>query len=471
MGRWLIVTADGELELNATFHAVNLLPGDVDTNALWRQPGQRAYQRSGDGLRTPGPFILRGNVWRDDGDRDALRTQLQALTEATTTAATVVRLTPSAEYWYGALGGGPNPAITPDGLGGYQVELEFWPARPEPVTVPPSQFRARVSQRVPSSTYFGEVFTAPGPVVLNNPGSVIADLLGRNWALIVDRANGIVRLSGEGSDGEWIDTPVPGHPVIGSPTPGGARRFSLAFDQAATPVVAFEQAGTVKVTRWDASLGQYAQNVSFAGVDPVLAMDASWTFAVPDSDVLLFYLSPDRERVLARIQRDDYGTEYELHDYGAPVILDRVTALAYQYQLLVSDAAGSVLPGLLSAGYPVAVQAGTLGLSAEFIGGNLRDIVSRHELELGLRLSTEFVGGALNLPVVTYAPELGLQLTAEFAGGELRNVVNQHAVPAGTLKLSTEFVTGDLNVVATRIAPALGLQLAAELIGGVYEPG
>jgi hypothetical protein len=105
-------------------------------------------------------------------------------------------------------------------------------------------------------------------------------------------------------------------------------------------------------------LGGYVQNVTVVGVDPVVVFDATWAYNVTNSDVLLFYLSADRSRFLSRVQRDIYGTEYELHDYGQPVILDRVSRLPLQYQALVSDVVGNPLMvdgervGLLSNLYP-----------------------------------------------------------------------------------------------------------------------
>src|SRR5690606_19714700 len=69
--------------------------------------------------------------------------------------------------------------------------------------------------------------------------------------------------------------------------------------------------------------------------------DGSWReSAIHDSDVVLFYLTTDRTGVRARVQRQLFQTIHELHDYAAPVILDRVSPLPGAYQLLVSDATG-----------------------------------------------------------------------------------------------------------------------------------
>src|SRR5690606_31558708 len=88
--------------------------------------------------------------------------------------------------------------------------------------------------------------------------------------------------------GVWHEITSPLPPVFDEPLPATARRVSFTFDQSARMVVALEDEGVIKVTRWDPSAGQYVQNVSFSGTDPYLAMDATWARYVPGSDVLLF---------------------------------------------------------------------------------------------------------------------------------------------------------------------------------------
>jgi hypothetical protein len=68
---------------------------------------------------------------------------------------------------------------------------------------------------------------------------------------------------------------------------------------------------------------------------------------VIDSDLVVFYLSDDRTTVRARVQRQLFETVHEIHAYAAPIILDRVVATGGRYQLLVSDAAGDPLEGML----------------------------------------------------------------------------------------------------------------------------
>lgn len=218
-------------------------------------------------------------------------------------------------------------------------------------------FRPRVSRRMPSKTWFAELAMAPGPQDIGVTGdNSYQALFGREWLLEWSVEDGMLRLYQESltHPGEWerVTSPLP--PVFDSPLPATARRVSFAFDQSARMIVAYEDEGVVKVTRWDASTNQYVQNVSFAGVDPYLVMDATWARYIPGSDVLLFYLSTDRLRVMCRVQREAYAAEHELQAYEAPVILDRAHRLAWRYQVLLADAAGEPLDhALISSQYPV----------------------------------------------------------------------------------------------------------------------
>lgn len=218
-------------------------------------------------------------------------------------------------------------------------------------------FRPRVSERTPSRTWFAELATAPGPQVIGVTGDNSDQaLFGREWALEWSVEDDTLRLYQESAahPGEWervtADLPL----VFDSPLPASARRVTFCFDQSARIVVAVEDEGVIKVTRWDPGTNQYVQNVSFAGVDPALAMDATWARYIPGSDVLLFYLSSDRRTVMCRVQRETYAVEHELQVYDAPVILDRVHGLAWRYQLLLADAAGEPLDhALISSQYPI----------------------------------------------------------------------------------------------------------------------
>lgn len=218
-----------------------------------------------------------------------------------------------------------------------------------------SRFRPTISDRLPSGTHFAELYLSPGPERIGVTGdNSYQTMYGYDWLLVWDRDDGLLHLWQE-RGGAWAEVVEDLPPVFASPAPVGSRRWSLAFDQAARVTLAYEDAtGVVRVTRWEPSSNSYVQNVTFSGCDPCVVIDASWSFSIPGSDVLLFYLSTDRTKVMCRVQRDIYAVEYEVWDYGAPVILDRVLALPYRYQVLAADATGVPLPDVLvSAWYPV----------------------------------------------------------------------------------------------------------------------
>lgn len=332
-------------------------------------------------------------------------------------------------------------------------------------------FRPVTNVRAPASSRFAELFLAPGPEVIGQTGdNSYGAMFGRNWLLVWDRDTGFLHAFQETS-GEWLEVTEELPPVFDAPAPVGSRRWSLAFDQSARVILAYEDAlGVVRVTRWEPSSNSYAQNVTFSGCDPCVVIDASWSFSIPGSDVLLFYLSADRERVMCRVQRDVYGTEYLIWDYEQPVILDRVVALPYKYQVLVSDAQGTPLPdALVSALYPVALSVG-VELSAEFVDGEYRQTAWAYQPRLGVELSAEFTGGAYFSPVVTYESSLGVQLAAEFVAGAYFSPTVKYQPSLG-VELSAAFASGSLDEIGVRVAPTLGVQLSAEFVGGTYEPG
>ena len=216
-----------------------------------------------------------------------------------------------------------------------------------------------LSTRGEAEYRFAELYLALGPQAIGAPGdATLQDLIGRVWALVLTKDRHLELYQRAEGSATWarVEGGLPG--LFAQVQPDDRRRYSLAFDQSARVTIAYEEAGMVYLTRWDASAGAYVQNVTIAGVDPVVAFDATWAYDVTDSDVLLFYLSPDRTRLLARVQRQLYNTEVEIADLGEPRVLDRVIRLPLRYQALVSDAAGDpievggTLQALVSELYP-----------------------------------------------------------------------------------------------------------------------
>lgn len=133
---WTLVTPDGVVALNRSFSAPQYEPGGVDANAAVRRDGRVTYQRSGDGLRTPGPLRLRGRVWSDAQDIPSMVAELEEIQEAVGACTSVIRTTSAGTYTYEQLAGGPPPEVTPDGLGGFEVNIELWPGRAMPTFIP-----------------------------------------------------------------------------------------------------------------------------------------------------------------------------------------------------------------------------------------------------------------------------------------------------------------------------------------------
>jgi len=241
------------------------------------------------------------------------------------------------------------------------------------------RFKPRVSRR--GKGYFAEVALARGPRVMAvTGGGTFEELFGYAWLALLDRQERRLRLfqaqvggspwpiGGDPAAAEWVEVPVPDlvHPV------GEVRHLALAFDQAARHVVAYEREGEVWVRQWDPVGQRYVMRGPWPGVDPVLVMDATVGYHVPESDVLLFHLTPDRKSLVMRVQRELYGTPHTIETFNEEAILDQGVALPYQFELLGSlssdpDGTGLVLRSDL---YPVRGEdsLGTANLAAPAAG-------------------------------------------------------------------------------------------------------
>jgi hypothetical protein len=240
------------------------------------------------------------------------------------------------------------------------------------------RFTPRRSGRGTGNYEFFELALALGPQAIGVTGdNSYETLYGREYLLVWDLEDDLVKLYREtATDGAWERITAGLPPLFDTPLPATERHVTFAFDQSARVIVAYQNGDEVFVTRWDATVNAYVQGPNFAGVDPCLLMDATvvdprgypsaadgwsvqeayyggiqvlfrWTpdgayrtNVVTDSDVVLFFLTPDRTGVRARVQRQLFGTANSLFDYAQPIVMDRAVALSGAYQLLVSDAAG-----------------------------------------------------------------------------------------------------------------------------------
>ena len=194
---------------------------------------------------------------------------------------------------------------------------------------------------------FFEVQLAWGPIAIGDTGDgSYRTLFSKLYVGYLDEStNRLVLLARDGSSWVPVDEslfPQPPHPV------GEIRHIAVAFDQAARLVMAYERAGEVFVYQWDPSAQEYVVRGPFPGADPVLINDATVGFYPPDSDVLLFHLSPDRTSLVMRVQRELYATAHTIQTFDQPVVLDQAVALPHQVELL-----GSFLDALEATGYAV----------------------------------------------------------------------------------------------------------------------
>jgi hypothetical protein len=195
--------------------------------------------------------------------------------------------------------------------------------------------------------YFPEVRYSRGPRVMGQTGdNSFQTLLGYLWMAVLDRTRGFrlfqAQVPGEGpwalddprgpEVAVWVEVEVP-------PLPHPAREvrhLALSFDQAARHVVAYEREGQVWVRQWDPVAQAYRMRGPFPGADPVLLWDYEVGYWLPDSDVLLVHLSPDRTQVLLRVQRELYDPPRVVATFDEPVLLDQALALPYQGEVLGS---------------------------------------------------------------------------------------------------------------------------------------
>lgn len=237
-----------------------------------------------------------------------------------------------------------------------------------------------------------EVAKAAGPqqMGVTGDGSYLT-LFGRNWAAILNKKTKQAELYRETPTG-WEQVPIP---PIAHPT-RECRHLALAFDQSARHVLAYERNNEIYIRQWDALLGQFVYRGPFAGVDPVLINDAEVNYYVPESDVLLLYLTPDRLSLKMRVQRQLYAVEHHIETYASPKTLDLLAPLGYQWQ-----AEGDGL-NVRSEMYPVHLHDDLVNSSSLVVGAaNYRPVVIvRDEGLENLSDGLMVVGAANYRPVV-----------------------------------------------------------------------
>ena len=235
-------------------------------------------------------------------------------------------------------------------------------------------FEPQVSRR--GKGYLAEIAIARGPRVMAvTGGGTFQELFGYAWLALLDRRERRLRLfqaqtggspwpiGGDPAAAEWVEVSVPDliHPIK------EVRHLALAFDQAARHVVAYERSGEVWVRQWDPVRSEYVMRGPWPGVDPVLVMDATVGYHIPDSDVLLFHLTLDWKQLVMRVQRELYETAHTVETFAEEAILDQGVVLPYQFELLGSLASNPDGTGLVLRSDLYPVRAGDSLGTARFI--------------------------------------------------------------------------------------------------------
>lgn len=255
----------------------------------------------------------------------------------------------------------------------------------------------------------------------------VLEAFGHDWAVELRANDG--RLHAYRRDGEaWTEISALLPPVFDDPLPETARRVAFAFDQSGRLVVGYEDQGVIRVTRWDTDTGGYVQNVTFAGHDPALLLDGLITRRFGGSDVVLFYLDTEtRSRIKYRIQREHYHDEHDLHDLGAPGMLDRAQALVSGYQLLVADAAGDALGYALQSGpYPVT--------TADALTGSAAVVAAAYEHFRDIYEASAGVDGLTGAAAITEAIYTSNRLIVDRAESE--DLIGAAAITAAAYQLT-----------------------------------
>ncbi|GGJ56640.1 hypothetical protein [Deinococcus roseus] len=175
-----------------------------------------------------------------------------------------------------------------------------------------------------------------GPLTLATVGNgTYQELFGAIWRITWDRKRGLILQQKQGSDFQEVEPDEP-LPVL----PNRARHISLAFDQAARPVLAYELDQVIHVRQWNPVSHQYTyQQVD--GLDPVLLMDAHLHYFTPDSDVLLYCLDLERLHLQVSHQRNTYQDQTQVSTLQLPAFLDQVAAYPYMSRILLHDHKGA----------------------------------------------------------------------------------------------------------------------------------
>lgn len=290
--------------------------------------------------------------------------------------------------------------------------------------------KAKTSKRGPYHLPEVALYRGPQTIGVVNSGSY-NDLFGYNWALLWDKGRGLVLLKEVA--GQWLEQTSP------EPLPAlqkHDRHITAQSDQAARPIIAYERSQTLWVWFWNPFLSTFELENLGAGIDPVLMMDAQLNGITGNSDVVLFYLSSDRQTIHYRLQRDRWATPYTLASLPQPMYLDQVVALPFRYELwLGTDQLLSLT--LRSALYPIDV-------GTESLAGTI-DILNGTYLPARIDASgTEALAGQISPQPGVYAPAAVYKVAAEALTGQIQPQPGVYALAVIRHGPTTEALAGQI---------------------------
>lgn len=274
---------------------------------------------------------------------------------------------------------------------------------------------------------------SPGPVELATTGDgSYQTLYGENWlAQICQDGTWVLykRISNEVLEViEWDVVP----PTVAI----SARHPTLCFDQAARPAIAWEDSEGVRLREYNEVTQAYHFVGPFPGCDPVLLTDATINYRVAGSDVVLFYLSADRTKLLYRIQSENFATEHEHHDFGEAVVLDAQDVGSWRFQLKYGDEHGTVdgpladgFTALWSDLYPVYVDEEMAGTIHSLEDGEYIFVIVKASGDDGMTASIgALADGVYASVILRQSGEDALTaLVGALEAGELKHVILEYA--------------------------------------------
>jgi len=165
-----------------------------------------------------------------------------------------------------------------------------------------------------------------GPI---SRGDISEGLLARAWRLRVDEGDVYLAVADDRNnwwDNEFVEFQLPHSPVWS---------MDLTFDQNGRPFACWEYQGEVWIYWHDPVAGSMQIDYVCDGRTPRARLDGKSRHQLPDSDIYLFYLNDDEDRMEYRIQRDRYDTAYATNLVDVSNVYLEVLAMARNYRLYI----------------------------------------------------------------------------------------------------------------------------------------